>query len=722
MVQKPVNPSPNNESIDGNDSLTLSCGIPKGNVEGYSVRLYSADSGNMLYQNTVEGLGMPINKISQSVPSDKYIQGEEYVWNCSYWRKRSVLEELNCFTQISLPSITDGQTVILNPEINNNQIIAVPPSSLAVATYKFEPQTYPALSSSGVYLCIEESGGTPIANEIASMQDSSNTTFAKIWYIENEQTFTFYTRLGGVAFHQSPHSTVTTGYNINPPPKLDSSFSSYHRDVTMYMEIFKVNKNDNTVQLGDNVNALIKYTQNDKYEYEEIKIASAAWWSYNKSTIVYMGCNGNTRLYPVGTNIGNNADHYMEGYLLLTLENNLSQSYVNNYNTTGLGGFGDGLSNNCVIKIYSETQDINFSPDYYFQTRTPATFTITNSDITAADNINTLSIPTTSFGITYSQPEGSEVNYFRMYLYEKKPGENEYRQIKESDLLINPTDTFGYSGFITGNEYKIEAIGTTTDGETITAEKFFTCSYTYTSDYASEIGLAFDGDTNAIEVQISPTGMLAGLPSCRIYRQDNTLGVLEFVGELYSSAIQTEYTMIDYGVGSNRNYNYIIQYTENDIVKFCKTSNITPDFCGTSIMSVRKNGDIYDVIENISLAISFSDEMSEIKLNIANEYTSGFGEWEFESKGYVGNIQSSVKGILPNGYNREKWESFLKNDEIKIYKLLDGGIYIIGIDSASIQPYYFPSEGIVNDASFSYRTLGNTRGMSICKALYSEEG
>ena len=138
-------------------------------------------------------------------------------------------------------------------------------------------------------------------------------------------------------------------------------------------------------------------------------------------------------------------------------------------------------------------------------------------------------------------------------------------------------------------------------------------------------------------------------------------------------------------------------------------------------MSVIKNNDTYNVIENIVFKVSFSADLSDVKLNIANEYISGFGEWEFESKGYVGNAQSSIQAILPSNYNRESWEKFIKDDNIKILKAMDGGIYVVGIDSASVKPHYFPSDGIINDINFSYRTLGETREMSICKALYCEE-
>lgn len=143
------------------------------------------------------------------------------------------------------------------------------------------------------------------------------------------------------------------------------------------------------------------------------------------------------------------------------------------------------------------------------------------------------------------------------------------------------------------------------------------------------------------------------------------------------------------------------------------TNSIRTDFCGTSVLGVSLDGDIYKV-NNIFISYgSLSSDTEDFQVNLQNNYVSGFGLFEKEQKGYSGNITGQKKLLLKENIRQEDWLNFINNDDKKILKDCSGRTMIIGIDSASVQPHYFPSVGQLNEVTISYHEIGSTKDMPI---------
>ena len=114
---------------------------------------------------------------------------------------------------------------------------------------------------------------------------------------------------------------------------------------------------------------------------------------------------------------------------------------------------------------------------------------------------------------------------------------------------------------------------------------------------------------------------------------------------------------------------------------------------------------------------NLSTDTDELQLNLQNNYIGGFDLFEKEQKGYSGNITGRSNILLSSNKSYDDWICFVNNNDIKILRDISGRTMVIGIDSSSIRPHHFSSEGLVNEITFSYHELGNTLNMPILETL-----
>ena len=147
------------------------------------------------------------------------------------------------------------------------------------------------------------------------------------------------------------------------------------------------------------------------------------------------------------------------------------------------------------------------------------------------------------------------------------------------------------------------------------------------------------------------------------------------------------------------------------------TNTIYADFCGTSILGVSSDNDCYKINDMFVSAGNLSTDTDELQLNLQNNYIGGFDLFEKEQKGYSGNITGRSNILLSSNKSYDDWICFVNNNDIKILRDISGRTMVIGIDSSSIRPHHFSSEGLVNEITFSYHELGNTLNMPILETL-----
>lgn len=150
-------------------------------------------------------------------------------------------------------------------------------------------------------------------------------------------------------------------------------------------------------------------------------------------------------------------------------------------------------------------------------------------------------------------------------------------------------------------------------------------------------------------------------------------------------------------------------YSEQTIV----SDEIEIKFNDTSILGVSLDNEVGVINDEFVSIGGFSSDLSEIKINLQNNYVSGFSKYEKEQKGYTSNINSDVTILLPSYKTQKDWIDFIERDDIKLLKDFNGQTVIIGIESSSIRPYHFPGEGLTNEITISYKEIGRAEDIPI---------
>ena len=272
------------------------------------------------------------------------------------------------------------------------------------------------------------------------------------------------------------------------------------------------------------------------------------------------------------------------------------------------------------------------------------------------------------------------IDSFKFYLYVENQN-GEYDKIAESESFYAAGDTFVYRGFLSGKNYKIYAEGIDTDGDIVSSDELlFHCEY-----QVQNVSLypEFQCDTNSVTVDISSYAA----SDLKIFRKHNER--LYFAGSSKASS-STSVIFRDYNLNNFSTYSYLIEIGNG---RYIETNPVYVDFEFSTIIGTDDLGG--NIIYNICPQMSYSADLADLKLNIKNQYVSGFNKYETEQRGYLGNIQSSYSFILPDCLTEDEWFRFAGSDYTKIIKLSSGRNMIIGIESSSVKPNYFPSDGIV---------------------------
>lgn len=178
----------------------------------------------------------------------------------------------------------------------------------------------------------------------------------------------------------------------------------------------------------------------------------------------------------------------------------------------------------------------------------------------------------------------------------------------------------------------------------------------------------------------------------------------------------TEETQLEYIPGGDTVYcKYYTDLEEFDCT--LETNEISTDFRSSSILSLKNNGDKYELNKYFASKATITSDDTQLQINMENNYLKGFDLFEKEQKGYVGNIVGQETIMLDLDTKCDEWIDFVNSDTVKILKTYGGKTMVVGIASSSIQPYYFPAYGELNEVSFNYREIGDVRDFPVFEDL-----
>lgn len=394
-----------------------------------------------------------------------------------------------------------------------------------------------------------------------------------------------------------------------------------------------------------------------------------------------------------------------------------------------------GLKIGDTIGVWSHNcADYNESPAYYFRTKEAPSINITQSKLQSAEGVNTLSDIKCEFGISYTST-GCNLNYFYLYLYAFNPELYMWELKERSPMLFDMNNTHEFTGLVDGQKYKVMGVCTDTDGDEWNTDDL---EFVVNKPTASATAYSsFNENTATIDIllnDILKSYKTASLEFYKVLKTDeNSTVELEYAGGGLAKSDEAVYfdKWSDYNIKNDSYYDYYLRvnYTgkESDadmgVDLWLVASDIHTDFEGTSILGLEKsNGTQLSIAHSFNLFYHFDNNSMDLKNEISREYLNSFGRYPKELKGNQNYISGSCSGLLggenkgiyeePRGI-RDKWNNFINDDTIKLYRGIDGETMIISIDSSSVKPYQFSGVGLVNEVKITFKEIASTKQYAI---------
>lgn len=403
--------------------------------------------------------------------------------------------------------------------------------------------------------------------------------------------------------------------------------------------------------------------------------------------------------------------------------------------------FGD------TIRFWNRDKaDFNLSPTYYFRTKQEPTIAITQSKLKDVNGVNELNDIKCEFGIDYVPaiidlnyveytPTGSNLNYFYLYLYVFNSKSYAWDLQEKSPMFFNGTSSYEFTGLADGQKYKIVGVCVDKDGDEWSAEglEFVVNKPAILSNTHS----SFNENTATIDILLNDvlnSYKTASLEFYKVLKTDADAVIeLEYAGGGLAKSDGAVYfdKWSDYNIKNDSYYDYYLRvsYTGKesgtDVGEdlWLVASDVHTDFEGTSILGLEKsNGTQLNIAHNFNLFYHFDNDSADLKNEISREYLNSFGRYPKEIKGNQNYISGSCSGLLGSENNgiyeeprgiRNKWNNFINDDTIKLYRGIDGETMIISIDSSSVKPYNFSGIGLVNEVRITFKEIASTKQYAI---------
>lgn len=376
-----------------------------------------------------------------------------------------------------------------------------------------------------------------------------------------------------------------------------------------------------------------------------------------------------------------------------------------------------------TIEVWtSETAEFNTSPAYYFRVKSPPT-TLNISAIStlftsSADGDNTLSDIKCGFKVEYASDY--KLNYFYLYCYAHNPNTYEWELQERSPMLFNINEAYEFACFVPGQEYKVYAVCIDKDGDEWTTEDI---EFVNSLDISNpQSNAKFNKTDNTIDVDLTEITYSnypnVGVDIYKALKCDtNPIPDISYVGggTMLSNDLIIFNNLKDYNICNDSYYDYYIRYETSDGIIFTYIKDIHTEFENTSIIGLKEIENSNLVICNtFNLKYHLNNDLGEITNEISREYIGTFGKYPKELKGHQNYISSSCSGLLGDEKDgiyaepkaiRNAWINFTNDDNIKLYRGLDGITAIISIESSRIKPYDYPNVGIVNEVYMTFKEI-----------------
>lgn len=377
--------------------------------------------------------------------------------------------------------------------------------------------------------------------------------------------------------------------------------------------------------------------------------------------------------------------------------------------------------------------NFNITPTYYYRCKNAPTVNITSQSLNIGETENTVKDFNCSFGVNYTSTDNT-LNYFRLTLLAFDNDEFIWKTVDTSPILYNTEESYEFVGLKNGTKYKVSGSCVDNDGDWWDTDEVEFDVNVELMEMSPNSG-DFNSESATIDVNLDDILEKYSSVSVKMYKQlksDNNSRLMRYVGggqpKLDNAVLFNK--IKDYNVQNNQSYNYYLRasYIDNEGTTqgmdfYYIPSDIVVNFNGTYIMGLEKsNSSQLNIVNIFSILFKFDNSLSDITNEISREYMNTFGKYPKELKGNQNYISGNCSGLLGSEINhdyiepkgiREAWKNFVNDDNIKLYRGLEGETIIISIDSSKITPHYFPNNGLVNEISFSFKQIASTDKFAI---------
>ncbi len=701
MINKPINPSPHNCCVDIDEDVHIKYEIPNAKIDGCVTSINDLDTGSCVLSQR-NNYDEATNQVNLNFEKSLENKGE-YSWDSFYWQT---------------PVKTANTHIVSNIDVSANKLFLKPSGNYThkeTITYKMDGDSRYDSFSPDYYI---EYNAESYRKSLYEDQHILGDDTSEYCYKGNLEDY-----FGFTAFWISGDMLDTIlGIGVgkciievyNDEDKLAA------RTRVLAYDIYRGNTGTN--------NALCIIDNKDFDEQMENSgiIGISSYYDpgkiYKINSIAFYNIDDLNKQ----ANISGLME-YGDNYYLVKNSNFIEH----NYTLSVYPSIPTNIQIGDEISVWNhEMAEFNTTPSYYFRLKTPPDITINDySQFEIDDDINYLRDINCKFGLNYNSLD-IKLNYYYLYLYVLNPKSHKWEIKERSPMLYNLEDTYEFKGLANGQEYKVYAVCTDSDGDEWTTDEieFVVDPLLVTID----IPTAFNKKNATIELYVKEIlnryTKYVHLEFYRVFKKDiDAVKNLEYAGEVIGKI--SELTICnkwnDYNIKNNSYYDYYVRvnytgkqsYEDKGVDIYHVNSDIYTDFEGTSILSLEKtSNDKLAIKYSFNLLYHFDSNMNELTYEISRDYINSFSKYPKELKGHQNYITSSCSGLLGSENNgiyeepkdiRAAWSNFVNDDSIKLYRGLDGETMIISIETSKIKPYNYPSVGLVNEVHFTFKEIAS---------------
>lgn len=740
MINKPINPSPCNSCVTTN-SVNIKYEIPNAGVDGCVTMINELDTGNYVtvkrdnFSEQKQQISTTMGLMADTIITNQ----KEYSWNSFYWQTPT----------------SDGNNEIVSGYNDNTNKLYLQ-ANLGEPIQSVRP-TYQESISIGekdgytvgagcVYRCVEFSrsiynhrnaDGSGISCSsgqlsdyigymaLATGWDSSSPLFSLIFdELKNGRT--------PILEFMGDDGKLITCCRVVAYNKTTYTFDEGGRGQYLYIvdnaEI--ANQINNAIETGRLETGIYYWKLNTLYDGDSfLKINQIKLYS-SDATDYETDFSGQLMLY--------NGDYYY-------IKNSIFENFYHSLHT--IPSLPKPYPGETVTLYDNTMAEFNTTPSYYFRVKKNMTTSVTSGSIKDGILDDTMAtFETDLYWVddtnTRRRPKMSH-QYFSLYCqceydgYDKNNSlydKYDWKLVERSPIL-SYGDTYEFDGFINGEKYQVRAVLVDADGDEYTAQNTFTAQYQIAD---IDIGAHFNSDTTSIDFSIE--SLLEPYHTCNILvyrvpksRKKNLKMSLatskNILCKAFNDVAFTNFS--DYNICNNTYYDYYIRllgvinegYTGIKGIRILRVAtDIKTDFKGTSILGLIQNDQKLGIEKSFNIMYQFDNNLGELTTEITHDYMNTFGKYPKELRGRQSYISGSLTGLLGNECNgdykepediRKEWNDFVNDDSIKLYRGFNGETMIISIDSSRVKPHYYPSAGIVNELSITFKEIADASNYAI---------